>query len=135
MKFLRALLLSKPQLAEKQHVLELPPTNNEGFFVGDYLGQAANEGSKARSAIEAENFDAAWGHYQKMSQLYLQHAQKENFTAPQTLPLVGSVHRVMARLLSLEGRHTEAFVHILYSTACSREDLEKELKNYRPFFN
>lgn len=41
----------------------------------------------------------------------------------------------MARLLKTENRHHEALIHILYSTACSRDSLEKELKQYRPFFN
>lgn len=109
--------------------------NDEDFWVDDYLGQAANEGSKARAAIDAEKYDIAWGHYQAMSQLYLSHAKKQNFTLPQTLALVGSVHRAMAGLLQLEGRHHDALVHVLYCTACSKHSLDKELKSYRPYFN
>jgi len=41
----------------------------------------------------------------------------------------------MASLLKLEEKHRDALVHILYCTACSNSQLEKELKHYRPFFN
>jgi hypothetical protein len=135
MRFLKAFFRKNPQEAQEDFKLNFPPTNEEGFFVDDFLGLAANEGSKARAAIEAEKYNEAWGHYQEMSQLYLQHAKKENFTVPQTLALVGSVHRAMARHLKLEERHHDALIHILYCTACSGSQIEKELKNYRPFFN
>lgn len=101
----------------------------------DYLGQAANQGTKARAAIDAGDFDAAWGHYQEMNEIYLMHATKQNFTVKQTLALIGSTHRAMAKLLKLEGRHPDALVHILYCTACSKSALHKELKHYRPYFN
>lgn len=134
MKFLQA-IFKKPAPAESIDDFVLSEQNEDGFFIDDYLGQAAHAGSKAQEAMEAGEYDRAWGHYQEMSQLYLQHAQKEGFTAKQTLALVGRVHRAMARLLRKEERHHDALVHILYCTACSDAPLEKELKNYRPFFN
>ena len=135
MKFLQALFGKKTQNPQEDFEYELPPTNEDGFFVDDFLGLAANEGTQASAAIEEEKYDDAWGHYQEMSQLYLRHAKKENFTVPQTLALVSSVHQAMARLLKLEEKHRDALVHILYCTACSNSKIEKELKHYRPFFN
>lgn len=134
MKFLKALLKKQPPaISNDEH--ELPDLNDGGFFVDDYLGQAANAGLKAREAMDLGDFDVAWAQYQEMSQIYLKHAHKEGFTVKQTLALVGPVHRSMARLLMQEGKHNDALVHILYYTACSDTPLEKELKNYRPFVN
>lgn len=131
----RSVHRKEPIRSEVPDDFDLPKQNDEGFFVDDFLGQAANAGSKAREAIEVGNFNAAWGYYQEMGQLYLKHAQKERFTAAQTLVLVGSVHRAMARLLKQEERHHDALTHILYYTACSESPLNKELKGYRPYFN
>lgn len=135
MSFFQSLFGKKQQESKDDFEYDLPPTNEDGYFLDDFLGLAANEGTKASKAIEEGRFDDAWGHYQEMSQLYLRHAKKEKFTVPQTLALVGGTHRAMARLLKTEGRHHEALVHILYSTACSGSPIEKELKQYRPFFN
>jgi hypothetical protein len=115
--------------------IDLRNRNDEGYFFDDFLGQAADAGSRAREAIEAGDLNAAWGHYQRMSHLYLQHAQKERFTRQQTLELVGSTHGAMASLLRQEGRHPDALVHILYCIACSGTASEKDLKRYRPFVN
>jgi hypothetical protein len=135
MKFLQSFFGKKSQELQEDFEYELPSMNEEGLYADDFLGLAANEGSKASAAIEAGKFDEAWRHYQEVSQLYLRHAKKENFTVPQTLALVGSVHRAMAKLLELEDRHQDALIHILYCTACSNSQLEYELKHYRPFFN
>lgn len=135
MKFFKKLFGKEPQETQESFELDISPTNEDGFFVDDFLGLAANEGSKASVAIDAKKYDEAWGHYQEMSQLYLRHAKKEKFTVPQTLALVGSTHLAMARLLKTEERHHDALIHILYCTACSDSQLEKELKDYRPFFN
>lgn len=134
MKFLKAWFKKQPS-PNSANGFAFPEQNEDGYFIDDYLGQAANAGSKARDAIETGDFDAAWGQYQEMSRLYLKHAQREGFTAKQTLALVGSVHRAMARLLRQENKHHEALVHILFCTACSDKPLDKELKHYRPFVN
>ncbi len=102
----------------------------------DYLGMAANQSEMARKAMEKGAFDTAWGHYQKTSQLYMQHANSSNFTIRETLALIGKVHIAMARLLRAENRHIDALPHILYACATNnKRTAEQELTFYRPFFN
>lgn len=75
MKFLKALFNTQPS-PNSADEFELPEQNEDGYFIDDDLRQTAHAGSKARDAIEAGDFDSAWGQYQEMSQLYLKHAQR-----------------------------------------------------------
>ena len=80
----------------------------------DYLARAAQAGHEAKAAVKAKEFDKAWGLYHEQKSLYLRHAQRCNFTKHQILALDSEVHENLANILRLEGKHEDAFIHILY---------------------
>lgn len=83
----------------------------------DFLGRAAAAGHRARSAVEAGQYDVAWRLYHEMKEQYLRHAARLKFTPAQTLALDSRVSLPMANVLRLEGKHPDALVHIIYWVA------------------
>lgn len=101
----------------------------------DYLGQAAKAGGKAKAASDAGDFDGAWRHYHEQKALYLNHANRSEFTPVQAIALEGSVHRNLANLLRIEGRHLEALVHFLYYYATSPKRTKTDEKQIVAYYN
>lgn len=101
----------------------------------DYLGQAASAGQKAKAAADAGDFDGAWRHYHEQKAHYLNHANKSEFTPAQAIALEGSVHRNLANLLRIEGRHLEALVHFLYYYATSPKRTKTDEKQIEAYYN
>ena len=101
----------------------------------DYLGQAADAGTKAKAAADAGDFDGAWRHYHQQKAHYLCHANRSQFTPAQTVALEGSVHRSLANLLRNEERHAEALVHFLYYYATSPRRTKTDEKQIVAYIN
>lgn len=100
----------------------------------NHLGRAAATRDKAREAEVAENYDAAWGFYQEQKSEYLQHAQKNKFTALQALALDASVSEALANILRLEGKHADALAHILYWVSTSARPTKNQEKKLNAYF-
>jgi hypothetical protein len=81
----------------------------------DYLGPATEAKRAGKAAVKAGRHDDAWGHFHDQKSLYMQHASRSGFTAPQVLALDSTVHVDLANILRLEGRDHEALAHILYA--------------------
>lgn len=99
----------------------------------DFLGMAANAKHDALAAIKAKDFDTAWKHLHEQKGFYLQHANRVGFTPQQTVALDATVEENMANILRMEGKHQEAFVHILYwvtSSSGITKNKEKKLLAY-----
>ncbi len=96
------------------------PLQNEDLG-GNHLGKAAVARDRAKESIQRKNYDHAWEQLHVQQSEFLQHAAKHHFTKRQTLALVASVHREMARVLRLEGKHDQALTHMLYVAATSME--------------
>lgn len=87
----------------------------------DYLGQAAATQRSAKEAAKAGEFNKAWGLFHKQKELYLCHAQSQEWSAGHTLALDASVHENLANVLRAEKRHRDALPHIIYWVAASRD--------------
>lgn len=105
------------------------------FLEDDYIGLASLESQLASEAIDAGDFDKAWGHYQRVIFLRAKNAEKYKFTRSQTIAATSSVHIAMARMLKTENRHHEALIHILYYVAGSNNAIADQIKIYRPYVN
>lgn len=101
----------------------------------DYLGKAAEEGHKAKSAIDAGDFDGAWKHYHEQKSQYLQHAKRSEFTPAQTIALDGSVNRSLANILRIQGKHTLALTHYLYYYATTSRKTKTDEKQILTYYN
>lgn len=112
-----------------------PPENLDDLVDHDkdFLGKAAKAKHQALAAIKARDFDTAWKHLHEQKGFYLQHASRVGFTPQQTVALDASVSENMANILRMEGKHKEAFVHILYwaiSSTRSTKNQENKLLAY-----
>lgn len=99
----------------------------------DYLGQAAQAGQASKDAVKAGEYNKAWALLHQQKSLYLQHAHRGNWKAKDVLCLDGSVSQALANILRLEGKHEQAFVHILYWIITSRNPIkahDQKLKSY-----
>lgn len=101
----------------------------------DYLGMAATAGQKAKAAADAGDFDDAWRHYHEQKAHYINHANRSEFTPAQAIALEGSVNRSLANILRLEGRHSEALVHILYYYATTPKRTKTDEKQLLAYYN
>lgn len=101
----------------------------------DYLGMAAKSGQKAKAASDAGDFDGAWRHFHEQKMHYLNHAKRSEFTPAQAVALEGAVHRNLANLLRIEGRHAEALVHCLYYFATTPKRSKTDEKQLTAYFN
>ncbi|WP_148716495.1 hypothetical protein [Chitinolyticbacter meiyuanensis] len=104
-------------------------SDEEAQFAGvvtidDYLGRAAEAHTKARIAWRDKHYDEAWGNLITQKQLYLQHAIREKFSAHELLALDASVDVHMANVLRMEGRHRQAFLHIMYAMMAGRTSFD-----------
>ena len=102
----------------------------------DYLGKAAVAGRDAEAAVKSNKYDEAWRLYHEQKSLFVQHAQHCNFNKSQTLALDSTVSEDLANILRLEGRHEQAFVHILYwVVACSENPIKRHEQKLSSYFN
>lgn len=101
----------------------------------DYLGDAAKLSPKIQEAIAEKNFDLAWSLSLQKKELYLKHGSRCKFTEEQIYALDSSVHKTLANILYLEGKHQEALVHILYWAIANKgRNLKNIAKVYSPYF-
>ncbi|GMU46360.1 MAG: hypothetical protein AMXMBFR26_11420 [Porticoccaceae bacterium] len=101
----------------------------------DYLGQAAEAGSKAGAAVKSGKFDEAWELYHKQKELYMKHAVRSEFTPAQVLALDGSVHEDLANILRLENKHGDALCHFIYSLVTSPKITKSQEKKLPAYVN
>ncbi|MEH6565556.1 MAG: hypothetical protein V7756_09565 [Halopseudomonas sp.] len=101
----------------------------------DYLYPAAEAGAEAARAVKAGEYDKAWAAYQDQKQLYMKHAEQSEFTGRQTIALDSGVHKGMANMLRLEGRHKDALAHALYWVIGSQIPVERCEAKVRAYFN
>ncbi|WP_152479994.1 hypothetical protein [Halomonas sp. THAF12] len=116
-----------PAPREEPHWSEKP-------LPGDHLGLAATAGHAAKQAIKEKRFDDAWRHLHEQQEHYLAHAAKSGFTGPQTLALAGSIHKPMANILRMEGRHDQALVHMMYYMATARRPPKADQQKLGAYF-
>lgn len=78
------------------------------------MGKAAEAGQKAKDAKRTKEYDKAWGLYHEQKMLYMQHANRSDFTNRQVLALDSQVHEDLANILRVEKKNDNALTHILY---------------------
>jgi len=105
------------------------------FQENDFLGKAAIAGEKAREAKKNKEYDKAWKYLHESKQLYLQHANVQNFTRKQTLALDSSLSISLADILRLEGKHSQALVHIIYWASGANNFSNTDKKKVTAYFN
>ena len=110
----RAFFRNKKKAAPSIDVNDTFFSSSSFLNLEDYLGQAAKAGHDAKSAVKDKNYDLAWGLYHDQKDLYMQHANRSNFTQQQFLGLDSSVHEDLANILRLGQKHEDAFINILY---------------------
>jgi hypothetical protein len=123
---------------EKTEMERVEATRKEIFGerdLTDYLGQAAMLKQEAKSAIKEKEYDRAWKLFHEQKQQYLKHASRSEFTPSQTLALDASVSEDLANILRLEGKHNDAFVHILYWIKTSSHKTKSQEKKLVAYFN
>ena len=91
----------------------------------DHLGKAAELKKNAKVAIKNKLFDEAWKLLQEQKIVYMKHANSAGFTAKQVLALDATVHVDLANILRMEGKHTEALIHIVYWVANNFDNMTK----------
>jgi len=102
----------------------------------DYLGKAATAQHEAREAIKDNERDKAWKLFHEQKSFYLQHANKSGFSERDAICLDSSVHEDMANMLRLEGKHSDALIHILYWViASSHRPIKRHDQKLRAYFN
>ena len=104
------------------------------FAEDDCLGKAAAARDRARAAESAGRYDEAWAYYQEQKKQYMEHAQKNRFTAAQTLTLDASVSEQLANVLRVEGKHHDAMVHVLYWISAAQTPTKKQEKKLTAYF-
>lgn len=127
--------LARPQRPTKS--AQSPPEEphwSEKPLTGDHLGSAAIAGHASQQAVKDKRFDDAWRHLHEQQEHYLAHAAKFGFTAQQTLALAGSIHKSMANILRLEGRHDQALVHMMYYMATARRPPKADQQKLGAYF-
>lgn len=101
----------------------------------DYLANAATLGARAKEAVSQARYDDAWRLYHEQKAQYWGHAQRYGMTARQTVALDGSVHEHLANIRRLEGKHADAFTHLLYCVVASEPATKAQEKKLVSYFN
>lgn len=104
------------------------------FSFDDYLGRAAQKKYMAREAIRQQEFDLAWKLFHEQKDLLMQHANREEWEPKYVYQLDGSVSQDLANILRLEGKHTQALVHIIYWVATSLRATQAETRKVGTYF-
>ncbi len=94
----------------------------------DYLGLAANAGHTAKKVLKDKDYEEAWKLYNQQKMYYMQHAERQNWNARDTIRLDSSVHENLANILRLEGKHKDALVNLIYCIACNEGPTKSILK-------
>lgn len=106
------------------------------FEEGDCLGKAAEAGNKAKQAVKNKEFDKAWELLHEQKKHYMEHANKNGFSARQVFSLDSNVHESLANILRVEGKHHDAFFHVLYWVIASyHRPIKKHQQKLRAYFN
>lgn len=136
-KIFRMFFGEKPPKQEEQEsappIVEIDLAVLGSLNYKDYLGKAAQAEECGLAAVKRGDYDAAWKHFHEQKQHYLGHASQSEFTKAQTFALDASVSEHLANILRLEGKHQEAFAHIVYWVATSprrTKNQEKKLTTY-----
>jgi len=98
---------------------------NEQIMRDNYSVKAVDAMHKAKEAIKAKQFDAAWRLFHNAKTYFLKHANQMEMSIESSLGLQGMVHEEMANMLRLEGRHKDALTHIIYWIATDNRTLKK----------
>ena len=101
----------------------------------DYLGLAANANNRAKIEMKNKNYEKAWELFTKRQHYYYQHAEKQNFTASETIALAADVSEDFANVLRLEGNHNQALVHMIYCVAGEYPSVKYKAKKLLAYFN
>lgn len=102
----------------------------------DYLGKAAMARHAAKDAVSKGNHDEAWGLYHEEKDWLMRHAMRSRFSERDLLALDATVHEELANILRKEGKHLDAFVHILYWVSVQRHrPLKRQPEKLRAYFN
>lgn len=101
----------------------------------DYLGLAANANNRAKIEMKNKNYEKAWELFTKRQQYFYQHAEKQNFTASNTVALTAEVSEDFANILRLEGNHKQALVHMIYCVAGEYPTVKYKAKKLPAYFN
>lgn len=101
----------------------------------DYLGLAANANNRAKIEIKNKNYEKAWELFLEKQQYFFQHAEKQNFTACNTIALDASVSEDFANILRLENNHKQALVHMIYCVAGEYPTVKYKATKLLAYFN
>lgn len=106
------------------------------FSKNDYLGKAAIAGHEAKAAVNAKEYDKAWGLYHQQKELYMQHANRSGFTKRQVLALDSQVHENLANILRIEKKNEDALAHILYWVIANNDrPIKRHQQKLAAYFN
>lgn len=114
---------------------EFDVNNIDTIDTEDFLGLAANARNRAKDEIKNKNYEKAWELFTKQQHYYYQHAEKQNFTASQTIALASSVSEDFANILRLEKNHKQALVHFIYCVANEYPHVKYKAKKLPAYFN
>ena len=86
--------------------------------IDNFLGEAAIAEHAAKAAIKSKKFDEAWRLLHVQQEFYVLHANKQKYTASQSLALLSTINMSFANILRLEKKHHDALVNVMYACAC-----------------
>ena len=106
------------------------------FRRSDFLSKAATAGHQAKAAVKEKRYDAAWKLYHQQKGYYMRHASRYGHSPRGALALDATVHEDLANILRLEGKHTDALVHIVYWVlAGANRPIRRHQQKLRSYFN
>ncbi len=114
---------------------EFDVNNIDTIDTEDFLGLAANACNRAKDEMKNKNYEKAWELFTKQQHYYYQHAEKQNFTASQTIALASSVSEDFANVLRLEKNHKLALVHFIYCVANEYPNVKYKAKKLPAYLN
>jgi len=106
--------ISMNNKSKSQSVVETEVDIGRWLAEEDYLGMAAQAKRNAEAAVKDKNYDKAWALLHEQKDFYMKHANRSGFSVIQVLALDSTVHESLANILRLEGKHEDAFTHLLY---------------------
>ncbi len=106
------------------------------FSENNFLGKAAESGSKAKAAVKAEKYDEAWRLYHEQKSYYMQNANRLGSSRKQILALDSNVHEELANILRLEGKHNDALANIVYWVLAGKDrPIKRHKQKFQSYFN
>ena len=109
------------------------PLNIDSIDKDDYLGLAASAKHRAKIALKDKDYDLAWELFHDQKKYLYKHGQKYNFDIRNMQALEGDISENLANILRLEGYHSDALVHILFSIS-TNPGVQSKMKKLPAYF-